>query len=171
MISKKMQDAINKQINEEMFSAYLYLSMSTYFESVNLKGFANWMRVQYQEESFHAMKFFDYVLERGGTVTLKQIEAPKNKWKGVLDVFQETYKHEQKITSLINNLVTLAMQEKDYAANSFLQWYVNEQVEEEANVTDLLEQLKMIEGKGPALFMLDRELKTRVFTPPAATQP
>lgn len=165
MISKKVENELNKQINAELYSAYLYLSMSAWFESKNLKGFANWMRIQNQEETAHAMKFYDYVLERGGNVTLKSIDMPKGSWKNIIEVFAETQKHEQHVTSLINNLMNVSLAEKDHAAANFLQWFVNEQVEEEANVTDILEQLKMIEGKGPALFMLDRELKLRVFVP------
>jgi len=170
MISKKVENELNKQINAELYSAYLYLAMSAWFESKNLKGFANWMRIQNQEETAHAMKFYDYVLERGGKITLKAIEMPKGSWKNVIEIFAETLKHEQYVTSLINNLMNVSLAEKDHAAANFLQWFVNEQVEEEANATDILEQLKMIEGKGPALFMLDRELKLRVFVPitPAA---
>jgi len=170
MISKKVETEINKQINAELYSAYLYLSMAAWFESKNLKGFANWMRIQYQEETAHAMKFYDYVSERGGNISLKEIAAPKATWKNVIDVFAETLKHENHVTALINNLMNVALAEKDHAAANFLQWFVNEQVEEEANATEILEQLKMIEGKGPALFMIDRELKQRVFVPiaPAA---
>lgn len=166
MLSKKMESAINKQINAEMWSAYLYLSMSAYFSKNNLHGFANWMKVQYQEENAHAMKFFNYVLERGGTVTLEPIDKVDTDWKDIITVFEETLKHEQKVTSLIHNLVNIAIEEKDHASNNFLQWFVTEQVEEEANADEILSQLKMIEGKGPALFMIDRELKTRVFVDP-----
>ncbi len=165
-----MEKALNEQINAEMYSSYLYLSMSAYFTDMNLNGFANWMRVQAQEELAHAMKFFDFVNERGGRVELKAIDKPQKEWKSVLEVVQETMKHEQHITALINNLVNIAIAEKDHASNSFLQWFVNEQVEEESNVNDLLAQLKMIEGKGPGLFMMDRELKTRVFVPIAQNE-
>ena len=165
MLPKKLEAALNEQVNAELYSAYLYLSMSSWFESKNLKGFANWMRIQYQEETAHAMKFFDYINERGGTAVLKAIDAPKGKWKTVIEIFQETLKHELHVTSLINNLVNISISEKDHATNNFLQWFVSEQVEEEANVTGILEELKMIEGKGPALFMIDRELKQRVFVP------
>jgi len=165
MFTKKMEAAINEQINAELYSAYLYLSMSVWCENQNLKGFANWLRVQYQEETAHAMKFFDYVLERGGNVTLKNIDAPASNWKDIIDVFENVLKHEKHITELINNLVQVAIDEKDFATNNMLQWFVNEQVEEEANATEILEQLKLSEGKGAPLFMMDRELKTRVFTP------
>lgn len=166
MITKKVEKALNEQINAELYSSYIYLSMSAYFENQNMKGFANWMRIQAQEELTHAMKFFDFVSERGGKVELKAIDKPESTWKGVLQVIEETYKHELFITSCINNLVNVAIAEKDHATNNFLQWFVSEQVEEEANVSEILEQLKMIDGKGPGLFMLDRELKTRVFVPP-----
>lgn len=165
MLNKKLEKELNEHVNAELYSAYLYLSMSAWFETKNLKGFANWMRIQYQEETAHAMKFFDYINERGGTAVLKAIEGPKTKWKSIIEIFEETYKHEQHVTSLVNNLVNVAIEEKDHATNNFLQWFVSEQVEEEANVSGLLEELKMIEGKGPALFMIDRELKQRVFVP------
>lgn len=166
MINEKLQKEINKQINAEFYSAYLYLSMSAYLDSINLTGFANWMQVQFQEEMFHAQRFFNYLLERGGKVNLEQIEKPQTSWKGILDVIENTYKHEQNVTSLINNIMTVAIEEKDHACISFFQWFVNEQVEEEANVDAILQQLKLIEGKGSGLFMLDREAKARVFTPP-----
>lgn len=165
MISKKMEYAINEQINAELYSAYLYLSMSAWCKSQNLKGFANWLRVQYQEETAHALKFFDYVLERGGNVTLQKIETPEAQWNNIIDVFENVLKHEKHVTALINNLVQVSMDEKDFAANNMLQWFVNEQVEEEANATEILEQLKLFEGKGAPLFMMDRELKTRVYVP------
>jgi ferritin len=170
MLSKKMEAALNEQINAELFSAYLYLSMSAWFETKNLKGFANWMYIQWQEETAHAMKFFNYVNERGGTVTLKAIDKPKATWKNIIEVFAETLKHEQHVTSLINNLVNIAVAEKDHATNNSLQWFVAEQVEEEATASEILEELKLIEGKGPALLMIDREMRQRVFVPIAPTQ-
>lgn len=168
MINKKVEKALNDQVNAELYSSYIYLSMSAYFQLQGLPGFANWMRVQAQEELAHAMKFFDYINERGGKVELKAIDKPALTWKSTLAVVQETYKHEQYITSRINDLVNLAIAEKDHATNNMLQWFVTEQVEEEANVTAILDQLKMIDGKGPGIFMLDRELKTRTFVPPPA---
>ncbi|MBK5251331.1 MAG: ferritin [Peptostreptococcaceae bacterium] len=168
MINKRMEKAINEQINAELYSGYLYLSMSAYAQTKNMSGIANWLRVQAQEEQFHAMKMFDYVNERGGTIVLDMIEKPQTEWENFVDVFEEVYKHEQKVTSLINNLVDIAMEEKDHATFNFLQWYIGEQVEEEANASGLLEQLKFIDGKGSGLFMMDRELQTRVFTPPVA---
>ena len=162
MISKKMESAINNQINAEFYSSYLYLSMSSYLQSINLKGFANWMRIQAQEELYHAMKFYDYVNERGGKVLVKQIEKPPTEWDSPLAVFEYTYKHEQKVTSLINNLVDLAISEKDHASNSFLQWYINEQVEEESNADELVRKLKMMADTVNGLFIIDQELTKRI---------
>ncbi|MBN1818992.1 MAG: ferritin [Sedimentisphaerales bacterium] len=167
MIGKKMEKALNGQINAELYSAYLYLSMAAWFESKNLPGFANWMRIQFQEEQFHAMKFYDYILERGGTVTLSAIEAPQTTWKSPLDAFESTLEHEQKVTGLINDLVYLARDEKDNASEIFLQWFVTEQVEEEDNVNTILGQLEWIKDHPQALFGLNKELGQRTFTPPA----
>ena len=161
MISKSLQDAINEQINLELYSAYLYLSMSAHFESENLSGFANWMRVQYQEETGHAMKFYKYLLERNGAVTLKAIAQPTTKFKTPADVFTVVLKHEQKVTSLINKLYELAVKEKDYAAQFFLQWFINEQVEEEKNATEILNMLEMIGDSPVSLIMADRQLGAR----------
>ena len=167
MISKKMEDALNEQVNAELYSAYLYLSMESYFKSENLNGFANWMRVQTQEEVSHATKIYDFINERGGRVTLQAIEGPQTEWDSALAVFKATYEHEQKVTGLINDLVDLAIKEKDHATNSFLQWFVNEQVEEESSADEIVQQLKMMENAPGGMFMLDRELGQRVFTPPA----
>jgi ferritin len=163
MLNKKIEEAINKQINAELWSAYLYLSMSAYFESENLPGFANWMKVQYQEEVSHAMKFFDYINERGGRVNLMPIAEVKTDWKDAVSIFEETLAHEQKVTGMINSLVDLAILEKDHASNNMLQWYVDEQVEEEANADALLQQLKMLNNNQQGLLMLDRELQNRTF--------
>ncbi len=168
MISKKMEEALNAQVNAELYSAYLYLSMESYFQSLNLNGFANWMRVQTQEEVSHAMKIYDFINERGGRALLKGIDAPPTEWNSPLAVFKAAYDHEQKVTGLINGLVDLAIKEKDHATNSFLQWFVNEQVEEEASADEIVQQLKMMEKAPGGMFMLDRELGQRVFTPPAA---
>jgi len=165
MISKRVEKELNKQINAEFYSAYLYLSMSAWCQIKNLNGCANWMHVQYQEETAHALKLYDYIIERGGIVSFDAIATPKTSCKNIIDIFAETLKHEQHVTSLINNLMNVAISEKDHAATNFLQWFVNEQVEEEANVTVILEQLKMIDGKGSALLMLDREMQQRVFVP------
>ncbi len=166
MISQKMQEAINAQINEELFSSYLYLSMSAFFEDMSLTGFANWMRIQAQEEQFHAMKFFDYLSERGGRVELLAIEKPEKNWPDIVTVFEETYKHEQHITAKINELVSIAADEKDYASGNFLQWYVGEQVEEEAAASEILEQIKFLGENKHGILMLDREFKSRTFQPP-----
>ena len=168
MISKKMEKALNEQVNAELFSAYLYLSMEAYFKSLNLNGFANWMMVQTQEEVSHAMKIYEFINERGGRITLKAIDGPDTKWDSPLAVFKAVYEHERKVTGLINNLVDLAIEEKDHATNSFLQWFINEQVEEEASADQLVQQLIMMEKAPGGMFMLDRELGQRVFTPPAA---
>jgi len=161
MITKKMEKAINDQINAELFSGYLYLSMAAYFDSINLAGFANWMKVQAKEEYKHAMKFYDHVADRLGAVTLKPIEGPKTSWKSPLEALEDTFAHEQKVTGLINNLVTIAAEEKDNAASVLLQWYVNEQVEEEKSADYLVQVLKMIKDSSQGLIMLDRELAKR----------
>jgi len=168
MISEKMQEALNEQVNAELYSAYLYLSMVAYFESENLHGFATWMRVQTQEEVMHAMKIYDYVNERGGRVTLKSIAEPPTEWKSPLAAFEAAYQHEQKVTGLINGLVNLAIEEKDHAANMFLQWFVNEQVEEENNADTIVQRIKLMADAPGGMYMLDNEMGQRVFTPPAA---
>ncbi len=166
MFKKEMNDALNQQINEELFSAYLYLAMAGYFEDKNLPGFANWMRIQFQEEQFHALKMFDYVNERGGNVVLEAIAKPEVNFDGVIDVFKATLSHEKHITGQIEKLMDLAVELKDYASQSFLGWYIDEQVEEEATAEEILNQLKMFDGKGQALLMFDRQFATRSFTPP-----
>ena len=168
MIEKKMEEALNGQINAELYSAYMYLSMSAYFEARELPGFAHWMRAQAQEEEFHAMKLFTYLVERGGRVILKALEAPPAEWKSPLHVFEDTLKHERKVTGLINDLVFLARDLRDNATEIFLQWFVSEQVEEEDNVQKILGPLKLIKESPQALYMLDKELFQRVFTPPPA---
>ena len=169
MLKEKMLAAFNKQINAEMYSAYLYLSMEAYFQSINLTGFANWMRVQTQEEMMHAMKFYDFVFERGGKVTLEAIDKPPFSWESPLAAFKEVLKHEQHVTSLINDLVDLAIKEKDHASNIFLQWFVTEQVEEEASADAVIQRLKLAKDNASGLFMIDAELGQRVFTMPADT--
>ncbi|MCP4709777.1 MAG: ferritin [Planctomycetes bacterium] len=168
MLTKKIEEALNNQINAELYSSYLYLSMSSFFESIDLPGFAGWMRVQADEENFHGMKMFDFVLERGGRMILQSIEAPHGEWKSAEDVFEATLAHEQKVTGLINDLVYLARDERDNATEIFLQWFVTEQVEEEDNVNKILGPLKLVKDSPQGLFMLDKELGQRVFTPPAA---
>ena len=161
MLNSKIESALNEQLNAELFSSYLYLSMAAYFESQNLKGMAGWMRMQGQEENMHAMKFFDFIGERGGRVTLARIKEPKTEWSSPLDVFEDTCEHERKVTGLINELVDLALNEKDHAANAFLQWFVTEQVEEESSVQEIVGKLKLVGDRGGILFMIDRELGQR----------
>nr|WP_320022172.1 ferritin [uncultured Draconibacterium sp.] len=163
MLKEKLLNALNEQINAEQYSSLLYLSMSAYFNDKGLPGFANWMYVQYQEELTHANKFFNYVVERGGKVELKAIDQMPTTWEGVIDVYEKTLEHEQLITDLINKLVDVAVEERDHATQSFLRWFVDEQVEEEANVTEILDTLKLINGQGNGIFMLDREMRNRTF--------
>ena len=160
-LSSKMQDALNKQINEELASAYIYLSMAAYFESENLPGFAAWMRHQTNEEMEHAMKFYGYVNDRGGRVLLDAIAKPEAEFNGPTDVFEKTLAHEQYITGCIHDLFSMAVEEKDYASYSVLQWFVDEQVEEEDTAGAILETLKRIGDKGQGLIMLDRQLGAR----------
>jgi ferritin len=161
MFSKSMQDAINDQINLELSSAYIYLAMSAHFEGENLGGFANWMRVQYHEETDHAMKFYKHVFDRGGKVVLKVIPQPTAKFKSPLDVFNIVLEHEKKVTASINRLFELALKEKDYASQNFLQWFIKEQVEEEKNATDIINMLEMIGNTPISLIMADRQLGAR----------
>lgn len=168
MIKEKMNEAINEQINAELFSSYLYASMQHYFSSIGMPGAANWMRVQAIEEMTHAEKFSDYVNERGGRVVLKAIEAPQVEWDGPVSAFEAVLEHEMKVTSLINNLMDVAIAEKDHAAAMFLQWFVGEQVEEEASAQEVIDQLKLAGGSKGGMLMIDRELGQRTFTQPAA---
>jgi ferritin len=161
MLSKVIQDAINAQIKNEIYSAYLYLSMAAHFEAATLVGFAHWMRVQNQEEWTHAMKFFEYVNDRGGRVALKAIDQPPVEFGTPLEVFQQVLEHEQQVTGMIHNLYTLAVKEDDPATQVMLQWFVTEQVEEEKNASQIIEQLKMIEEKSTAVLILDRQLGKR----------
>jgi ferritin len=161
MITKAMQDAVNEQINKELFSSYLYLSMAAYFEARNLSGFGHWMRVQADEEREHGMKFYDFILERGGNVTLKAIEAPKTEWSSSLQVAEEVAAHEAKVTASIYALYELAQKEKDYPAQVMLQWFITEQVEEEKNAAEIVADLKLIEDRGTAVLMLDKQLGKR----------
>lgn len=169
MLNKKVEAAINTQINREIYSSYLYLSMSAYFEAKNLKGFANWLRIQAQEEMVHVMKFFDYVNEKGGRVSLGAIEAPPAEWDSPVAVAQAILDHEETVTGMINDLVALAIGEHDYASHTMLQWFVSEQVEEESSASDLLEKAKMVADAPGSFYLLDQELGNRVFTAPAQT--
>lgn len=168
MLKDKIAEALNDHLNAEIYSAYLYYSMSAYFLSLNLKGFANWMYVQALEEMVHADKFFHFISDRGGRVLLKAVACPETKWASTEEVLSETLKHERIVTARIHGLVDMAMQEKDFATKTFLDWFVNEQVEEEASADEILQSVKMVQASPQALFMLDREVGQRTFTPPAA---
>ncbi len=162
MINQTIQDALNEQIKHELESAYLYLSMAAYFESVSLQGFAHWMRLQHQEETAHGMKLFDYLNDRGGRVILQAIEQPKTDFQSSLEVFEQALAHEKKVTALINNLYDLAIKQNDHATQIHLQWFITEQVEEEKNAQDVVDKLKMAADHPGALFLLDQQLASRM---------
>jgi len=166
MLSKKMEEALNDQMKWEFYSSFLYLAMAGYFKSKNLDGFANWMTVQMQEENAHAMMFFNYIDDAGGRPDVRAFDQMDNEYKSVADVFTKTVEHEKLVTRRINDLMDLAVKEKDHATIQFLAWFVKEQVEEVAEPTKILNQLKMVKEQGNALMMLDRELAQRVFNPP-----
>ena len=168
MLSKKMEAALNDQLREETYSAYLYWAMAADFEEKNLTGFANWMRIQAQEEMVHAIKFYTFLIDRGGRVKLQALEAPPSEWKTLLAAFEAALKHERHITGCINKLKDVARKENDNAASMFLDWFVNEQVEEEKNADEKVKTLKLVGDNGHGILMLDREAAARVFTPPAA---
>ncbi len=161
MFSQKIQDAIADQINAELYSAYVYLSMSAYFQAQNLPGFAHWMRLQYQEETMHALKLFDYASDRGGQVTLKAVAAPPSGFGSPLEIFEKALAHEQKVTGLIHSLYKLAVEEEDYPTQVLLQWYITEQVEEEKNASESVANLQRVGDFGPGLLLLDREMGNR----------
>ncbi len=167
MISKKLEGAINYQINRELFSEYYYLSMASYFNSIGLSGFENFFLIQVEEERFHAMKMYKFLNEKGGKVTLQAIEQPKIEFKSPLEVFELAHDHEKLVSKLINELMDLAIQENDHAARNHLNWFVDEQVEEEDSMNTIVNKLKLIDGEGYGLLMLDKELGLRIFTPPA----
>lgn len=166
-IDKEMQDAFNEQINAEFYSAYLYMSMSSWFEDQNLSGFSNWMRCQYLEETMHGMKMYNFVNERGGRIELKAIAGPETDWESAEAVFQQVVEHEAHVTKLINKLVGISRKLNDYASESFLMWFVDEQVEEEDTADDMLTRLRMIKGDNNALYTMDTELKGRAAAPAA----
>jgi ferritin len=170
MMNEKIRKAFNEQIQHELYSAYLYLSMVTYFHDKGLDGIAQWFRVQTLEEQVHAMKFFDHIVERGGKVDLLALKKPPTRWKSVLAAVKEALAHEEFITSTINALVKLADKEHDYASKSLLQWFVDEQVEEEANATKNVQNLEMVGTSGNGLLMIDREMGRRTFTMPTPTE-
>lgn len=161
MLKDKVQKALNDQLNEELYSSYTYLSMAAYFEDQNFNGFAHWMKLQSQEEYGHAIKFYSYINHRDGRVKLTEVKAPKFEWKSFQEVFEDTYNQEIKVSSLINNLVDLSITEKDHATHNFLQWFVSEQVEEEATALYLMDRIKLIGDNKNGLFLLDRELGAR----------
>jgi ferritin len=156
-----MEAALNKQLNAEYYSAYLYLSMSAYCSDIDLPGFAHWMRMQFEEEMIHALKFYDFIDARDGRVKLTEIKAPPVEWKSPLAVFEETYKHEQSVSKMINDLVDLSTEESDHATYNFLQWFVEEQVEEEDSANNILKRIKLIDGAGTGLLIIDQELAGR----------
>ena len=164
MLNQKIEEALNAQINAEMWSAYLYLSMAAYCHSQGNPGMGKWFEVQFQEEQDHAKIFFNYVISRGGNVVLKPIEAVPTTWNSVLEVFESTLEHEQKVTALINNLFAITAAENDYATQSMLKWFIDEQVEEEETAQNIIDNLKMIKDNGYGLYMLDKELCARVYT-------
>ena len=161
MISKKMEDALNKQVNAELYSSYLYLAMAAHFEDKNMTGFANWMKMQSQEEYGHGMKIYDYINQVGGKVNLDVIEKPQGNWSEPVDAFKDALEHEKKVTKMINDLSDLAVEEKDHASNIFLHWFVTEQVEEVASVEEIVNKFELIGDNKGALFMFDRELGSR----------
>lgn len=169
MMSKRMADAINEQINAEFYSAFLYLSMAAKLEDMTFPGFANWMKVQYQEEVFHAQKFMDHMYNRGERVLLKEIAAPETEWEGPHAMWEAAYEHETKVTGMINNLMKIAVEDDDFASQQFLQWYVEEQVEEEDNTSTIRDKIAMVQEMAGGLYMLDQELAARTFTPPPAS--
>jgi len=160
-IGKTVQDAINEQITNELYSAYIYLAMSAYFEGAGLSGFAHWMRAQAAEEEEHAMKFFDFVFDRGGRVELQAIDKPPFEWASPLAAFEHALAHEQKVTAMIHDIYTLAGKENDYATQVMLHWFIDEQVEEEKSASAIVDQLKMIDVKGTGLMVLDHKLGSR----------
>lgn len=166
-MNQRMEAALNEQIKWELYSSYLYLSMSSWYESIGLKGFAQWEYVQAQEEKDHAMKIFKYVISRGGRVKLLPIDAPPTEWNSPLEAFTHSLEHEQNVTRMINDLVDIAIEERDHATNNMLQWFVDEQIEEEDDAGQVVDQLKKIEESDsyPLLYTLDKELGTRIYTP------
>ena len=167
MLNQKIQDALNEQINAELFSAYLYLSMAQHFEAEGLPGFANWFKIQFKEEQDHATIFMNYINQRGGRVVLKAIDAVPTSWASPMEAFKATLEHEQKVTSLINGLYALATEENDYATRDRLAWFVTEQVEEEDNCRVLIDKLRLIGDNGMGLYMLNTELAARTYTVPS----
>ncbi len=165
MIRENMQDALNEQINHEFYSAYVYTAMSAYFSSKNLNGFANWMRVQAQEELQHAMRVYDFLVDRDGEIELQDIKCPPKSWDSPLAAFQKAKENETELSARINDLVDLSLEVRDHATNTFLQWFVSEQVEEEAAVNEIIDTLKLVGDDGNGLFLVDRDLAQRTLKP------
>ncbi len=172
MLSKSIEEALNRQLNWELYSSYVYYSMAAYFDSIDLAGASQWMKSQTQEEVLHATKFYDYIVERGGRVVMDSIPAPKTEWASPIEAFEDALHHEEDVTRRINDIMNLAVSERDHATQIFLQWFISEQVEEEASVNAVVQKLKLAGGSPGGLFMIDRELAARplVFQPPAASQ-
>ena len=168
MLNPRLEEALNKQLNAEMYSSYLYLSMAAYLHAADMEGFAHWMYIQSQEEMMHTMKFFQFINDRDGRVVLDELPAPPSEWNGALDVFEATYKHECDVTESINNLADLADEVNDRAVKVFLQWFVSEQVEEEAGVKSIIQKLKMIGDSGSGIYLLDKDLAARPSVDPNA---
>lgn len=167
MLSKKLEEALNAQVNAEMWSAYLYLSMSVNASARGDKGVANWFAIQFKEEQAHAQIFMNYILSRGGEVKLAPIAEVKTSWATPLEAFEDTLAHEQKVTAMINKLCHIAAEEKDFATSNMLVWFINEQVEEEENARDIIDSLKKVDDSKLGLYMVDKELSTRVYTAPS----
>ena len=166
MLSEKLHNELNSQVNFEFFSAYLYLSMAAYAESIDLSGFANFFRIQFQEEQFHAMKFYDYIFQKDGIVELEAIAKPDMRFENMVNVFQKACEHEKLVTSRVYKLADIATEEKEHATISLLNWFIDEQVEEENKFNSLLKRVKRSENNPAALYMMDDELAARVYTPP-----
>ena len=167
MINKKIETAINKQINAEIYSSSLYYSMAAYFETQSLKGFSHWLRVQALEELTHVQKFFAYVHERGGRIRMLAVDGPPTNWKSPLAAFEHVYEHEVSVTGMINKLMNMAIKESDHATSHFLQWFIGEQVEEEASADEVVQRLKLVDKTEGGLFLLDQEMDKRAFVLPA----
>ena len=170
MLSPKMEKALNKQVNAEFYSSYLYLSMAADFTAKNLDGFAAWMSIQAQEEWTHGMKMYTYLNEQGGKVLLAAIDAPQTEWDSPLAAFEAVYTHEQHVTSLINNLANIAADERDHATGIFLQWFITEQIEEESTASSIVEKLKMVGDHPQGIFMMDQELGKRPTAAPDSSK-
>ena len=166
MLNKKIEDLIVEQMNFEIHSAYIYLAMGAYCDSIDMPGFANWFKVQWEEEIFHATRMYEYIVERGGRPMMEAIPAPPKEWNSLLDSFEKALLHEQEVTSRINNIMTEAVNLSDHATRSFFNWYIDEQVEEESNVDTIIKQLKMVKDSGHGLFMMDKDMGSRVFVKP-----